>query len=144
MFRQLLKQIWFVVLMVFAIGWSGMSVASARTMHLQMPAEQFSTHCQKIAETGHLPAPPHMAMPGMAHELPQQPDCPSELKSHADDGCPDCHSTSCHSLGSWMEVEIPGLSLPQKTSFTEKTGISAYYAQHLAGYWQEILRPPKA
>ncbi|WP_266100011.1 hypothetical protein [Acinetobacter sp. WY4] len=35
--------------MVFTIGWSSVSVASANTMHLVMSTEKMSSHCLEMA-----------------------------------------------------------------------------------------------
>ena len=59
------------------------------------------------------------------------------------DHCKDCNVSFCQSLLLWIKSEIAPLS----TASTAENSIhlaSAYTAQHLAGYWQEILRPPKA
>lgn len=141
MLRQFFKQIWFVTLMVFAVGWSSMSVASAKTMHLETSAKQMSSHCQEMAEIEKLHSQ-HQAMHGSAHDMSQDMDCHSDLNEQKDD-CPDCIYSSCHSLSSWIDVEISKLTLPEIHAL-ETTFISNYQAKHLAGYWQEILRPPKA
>lgn len=141
MLRQLFKQIWFVMLMVFAVGWSGMSVASVKTMHLETSAKQMSSHCQEMAKIEKLHSQ-HQAMHGSAHDMSQDMDCHSDLNEHKDD-CPDCIYSSCHNLSGWIDVEISKLTLPEIHAL-ETTFISSYQAKHPAGYWQEILRPPKA
>ena len=141
MLRPLIKQLWLVVLMVFVIGWSGVSVASAKSMHLDTTSQQMSVHCQEMAKVGNS-HPKHQAEHSSPHDLSQKMECPSDLNKLKDD-CPDCIYTSCHSLISWIDVEIPELALPE-THTHETILLPNYQAKHLAGYWQEILRPPKA
>lgn len=89
------------MLVVFAIGWSSVSVASANTMHLVMPSEKTNPHCL------------------------------------------DCGTMACQNLVTSLPITTPELSVPDH-GYPEKTLLPAYHAQHLAGYWQEILPPPKA
>lgn len=139
MLIRLVKQIWLVMLMVFAIGWSSVSVASANTMHLVMSTEKMSSHCLE------------MKKPNASHSLHEtdhhqdqnlQPDCISDSTQHSPD-CLDCGTTACQSLITSLPIAAPELSVPDH-GYPEKTLLPAYHAQHLAGYWQEILRPPKA
>ncbi|ENW25484.1 hypothetical protein F925_00828 [Acinetobacter lwoffii NCTC 5866 = CIP 64.10 = NIPH 512] len=140
MLTRLVKQIWLVMLMVFAIGWSSVSVASATTMHLVMSSEQMSSHCLDMvkASTSH-------AMHESAHNSDQdltQADCFPDMPQHSPD-CLDCGTTACQSLITSLPIAAPELSVPDR-SYPEKFRLSAYHGKHLAGYWQEILRPPKA
>ncbi len=87
LFTQLCKQMWFVCLMAFAIGWSSVSVASVKTMHLdmqhgqmqlkmqgnqplsdgsfndhemaKMSAEQMRSHCQQMMQLDSEQKAPH-------------------------------------------------------------------------------------
>ncbi|BCT89213.1 hypothetical protein RYU24_16180 [Acinetobacter variabilis] len=117
-----------------------MSIASAKTMHLETSAKQMGSHCQEMEKIEKLHSQ-HQAMHGSAHDMRQDMNCHSDLNDHKD-VCPDCIYSSCHSLSSWIDVEISKLTLPEIHAL-ETTFISNYQAKHLAGYWQEILRPPK-
>ena len=50
---------------------------------------------------------------------------------------------ACQNLVTSLPITTPELSVPDH-GYPEKTLLPAYHAQHLAGYWQEILHPPKA
>lgn len=136
---RLVKQIWLVMLMVFAIGWSSVSVASATTMHLVMSSEQMSSHCLDMvkASTSH-------AMHESAHNSDQdltQADCFPDTPQHSQD-CLDCSTMACQSQMSGLQISVPELTVFDHHSL-ERTLLPTYHAKHLAGYWQEILRPPK-
>lgn len=53
MLQRFFQQAWFILLMVFAIGWGAMSVASANSMHLiqmqQQPCAKQMVHGDKHA-----------------------------------------------------------------------------------------------
>ena len=57
--------------------------------------------------------------------------------------CPDCSISFCQSLFVWLSPELIPLSLLRSVE-TSNNQLIAYQAQHLAGFWQEILRPPRA
>jgi hypothetical protein len=136
---QLVKQIWLVMLMVFAIGWSSVSVASASSMHLVMATEKNGNHCLEMQK----PAASHaMHAPDHPDHHPVQQDCLSDSTQHLPD-CPDCSTTGCQSLTSSLPIAAPELNWPDP-AYPELTHLPAYHAKHLAGYWPEILRPPKA
>ncbi len=140
MLIRLVKQIWLVMLVVFAIGWSSVSVASANTMHLVMPSEKTNPHCLEMKK----PSASHSLHETDHHQDQNlvQSDCISDSTQHSPD-CLDCGTTACQSLITSLPIAAPELSVPDR-SYPEKTLLPAYHAQHLAGYWQEILRPPKA
>ncbi|SSQ43926.1 Uncharacterised protein [Acinetobacter baumannii] len=56
--------------------------------------------------------------------------------------CQDCNPVHCQMVNLASQQAVPDI----ETSFIPSTSqfSSIYQAQHLAGYWQEILRPPKA
>lgn len=173
MFTRLRKQAWFVLLMVFAIGWSGVSIASVKTMHITMqmqhePDQQVS----HVGQESHQKVSAHESvMQGMSvqeiknhcMDLQQQvlsdhtdlnhkqqiqslKDCHTQLiqtqqAQHA--SCQDCTLFSCQSSIVWFNADIPELSPPDHL-YNLSPISKDYKAQHLAGHWQEILRPPKA
>ncbi|WP_228257199.1 hypothetical protein [Acinetobacter sp. WCHAc060025] len=163
MFTQLCKQAWFVCLMVFAIGWSGVSVASVKTMQISMQMqhqEMQLNQTQNLQNTSHAMLMQNMSVQDMKQhcaDLEAQnqqnddssqnlTDCHNQLIQsqhiqHAD--CQNCALFSCQSSIVWFNTDIPKLSVPQ--DHLEQNSLQIHYqAQHLAGHWQEILRPPKA
>lgn len=164
MLTQLCKQAWFVCLMVFAIGWGGVSIASVNAMQINMQmqheqAEHQSTshqrqsstlgmsvqdmknHCIDVQQataqdTQHNPAQHMQALKDCHTQLIQ-----TQHAQHAD--CQDCALFFCQSSIVWFNADLPKLIAPQDN--LEKNGLQSHYqAQHLVGHWQEILRPPKA
>ena len=131
---RFVKQLWLMLLMVFAIGWSGVSVASTKTMHLILPAET-TTHT--------IPMTANHEFLDSAHESQAfaSSHCDSGIATHQD--CLDCGYSACQSLITGLNMHPPELH-SFNIQFAEKTALPIYSAQHLAGYWQEILRPPKA
>ena len=163
MFTQLCKQAWFVCLMVFAIGWSSVSIASVKTMHMsmQMQHEQMKN---QLGTTQHQQMMQAMTVQDMkAHcadmqmqlddqhantDLQKQnlTDCHKQLiqsKQVQHSECQDCALFSCQSSIVWFNSDIPQLSSPEHSPNLNSLE-SFYQVQHLAGHWQEILRPPKA
>ncbi|MCO8097353.1 hypothetical protein NI462_09205 [Acinetobacter lwoffii] len=140
MLIRLVKQVWLVMLVVFAIGWSSVSVASANTMHLVMSTEKMSSHCLEMKK----PTASHSLHKTDHHQDQNliQPDCVSDNIQQSSD-CLDCGTMACQNLVTSLPIATPELSMPDH-GYSEKTLLPAYHAKHLAGYWQEILRPPKA
>jgi hypothetical protein len=63
------------------------------------------------------------------------------LNSHGEH-CQDCNPVHCQIVNLALQQAVPDIDsqfIPISSQFS-----SIYQAQHLAGYWQEILRPPKA
>ncbi len=163
MFTQLCKQAWFVCLMVFAIGWSSVSIASVKTMHMSMQM-QHEQMMNQLGTTQHQQMMQAMTVQDMkAHcadmqmqlddqhantDLQKQnlTDCHKQLiqsKQVQHSECQDCALFSCQSSIVWFNSDIPQLSSPEH-SLNLNSLESFYQVQHLAGHWQEILRPPKA
>lgn len=163
MFTQLRKQAWFVCLMVFAIGWSSVSIASVKTMHMSMQM-QHEQMMNQLGTTQHQQMMQAMTVQDMkAHcadmqmqlddqqaniDLQKQnlTDCHKQLiqsKQVQHSECQDCALFSCQSSIVWFNSDIPQLSSPEYSPNLNSLE-SFYQVQHLAGHWQEILRPPKA
>ena len=163
MFTQLCKQAWFVCLMVFAIGWSSVSIASVKTMHMSMQM-QHEQMMNQLGTTQHQQMMQAMTVQDMkAHcadmqmqlddqhantDLQKQnlTDCHKQLiqsKQVQHSECQDCALFSCQSSIVWFNSDIPQLDSPEHSPHLN-TLQSSYQVQHLAGHWQEILRPPKA
>lgn len=128
------------MLVVFTIGWSSVSVASANTMHLVMPSDHMSSPCLEMTK----PSASHLLHKTDHHQDQNlvQPDCVSDNILQSSD-CLDCGTMACQNLVTSLPIATPELSVPDH-GYSEKTLLPAYHAKHLAGYWQEILRPPKA
>ena len=155
--------------MVFSIGWSGVSVASVKTMQLSMQMQHQKQSEYTSGSTDHQQmmqqSVAHQAMQNMSvqemknhctemlqHDqtvdLKQQnlKNCHSQLVQakqvqHSD--CQECTLFSCQSSIVWFNTDVPKFT---PLDFSEKqSALQVWYqAEHLAGHWQEILRPPKA
>ncbi len=123
--------------MVFAIGWSNVSVASVKIMHINMQTQMSQDHCldqtQKITE--------HSSN----HQVKTGLDCHNELASlsnqHNKD-CQECSSLSCQIQLLGLDSSRSPLAISHTFHCIAKPNFS-YSNQYLNGYWQEILRPPK-
>lgn len=116
MLIRLVKQIWLVMLVVFAIGWSSVSVASANTMHLVMPSEKTNPHCLEMKK----PTASHSLYETDHHQDQNlvQSDCISDSTQHSPD-CLDCGTTACQNLVTSLPIAAPELSVPDR-SYPEK------------------------
>ena len=144
--------------MVFAIGWSSVSIASAKTMQIGMqmshssmplqpsqdrvkqPSDRTEQHCleQKRVASLH-----HASTETSSHN---NIDCWSSqlgMQSEQSHHCQDCNLLLCQSLLVWLQPQPFDFQNSQFLTIATVT-TSQYHAQHLIGHWQEILRPPKA
>jgi len=154
---QLCKQTWFVVLMVFVISWSSVAFASVKPLHQQMMDESAAIKHQPTAmanchQSQH--TLPHMQQHSAEHDqhhftvhhIEPDSDCHQHTSDHDHQqhfSCNDCVQLHCQSLTTWLDAQIP--SFVHLTSVQEQPQLNAdYSAQHLSGFWQKILRPPKA
>lgn len=148
--------------MVFAIGWSGVSIASMKVMpmnmqHQQMMSSMSVSEHQAMMESASLQKlESHCDVKQNKHQQNQTTDheqqnnnlknChtqSSQSKHISATECQDCALFSCQSSVIWFNSDIPKLIIPDH--FQNSASYQATYrAQHLAGFWQEILRPPKA
>ena len=151
MLTQLRKQAWFVFLMAFVIGWSSAVFASAQPMHQQMMTE-FSIHQSDSAEKLAMPnchdeqtAPIQMKHDSSQHvQVQVDQDCHSSIKDqmqHA--SCNDCAQLHCQSLSTWLDAQTVESFSTEEIQQLQQLNFD-YSAQHLTGFWQQILRPPKA
>ncbi len=121
-------------------------MASIKSMNLPMQSEnqQMSAHCQKINQ-------PHSSaqMKHMKVRAENEQTVVSKCISVSDMGhmqhhhCSDCGSVLCQPLVFGLAVQPFTLVMPS-IEYKNNSRFSLYQAQHLAGYAQEILRPPKA
>ena len=151
MLTQLRKQAWFVFLMTFVIGWSSVVLASAQPMHQQMMTElsvKQSHSAEMLAmsnchEAQTSPAPvKHDSSSHVQIQVDQ--DCHPSIKDqmqHA--SCNDCAQLHCQSLSTWLDVQTVKLFSAEEIQQRQQLNFD-YSAQHLSGFWQQILRPPKA
>lgn len=151
--------------MVFAIGWSSVSIASVNTMQISMQHGQMQ-NSSGVSSVGHRQMMQNMSVqemknhcmevqqnleqhsPHSNHDQKMQnlKDCHIELiqaKKSQHTHCQDCVLFSCQSSIVWFNNDIPKLIAPEHSQNILIHQMT-YQAQHLAGYWQEILRPPKA
>ena len=145
------RQTWFVLLMVFIMSWSGVAVASVKNMHASMMQHtvQSMSHLSDQSPCHHMGMQITKAA-HMSHDLKHADEnmlhCDQQTSLHASKAvksCQDCHQLHCQNLNTYVEHVIP--QLPQQTVFSTTLDThSDYTTQHLAGFWQEILRPPKA
>lgn len=192
MFTQLSKQMWFVCLMVFAVGWSGVSVASTKNMHLEMQIQhqqmmqsnsevpnddlstndlsstdqskadsvtpehdmskisvaQMKSHCQQMMEQNQnhtMSVKSKDATSTDLNDMALKASCMfvSDSGKIQHQQCPDCSLMACQAMIVWLNVAPVEFSQPI-VAYQKQSSQHDYQAQHLAGHWQEILRPPKA
>lgn len=188
---------WFVCLMVFAIGWSGVSVASTKNLHLEMQIqhqEMMQSHLEVSSDdlskhdlsTNDLSRTDQSKIDSVTPEHDISKMSVAQMKSHcqqmmeqnknhtvsvkskdatstdlndmalkascmfvSDSGkiqhqqCPDCSLMACQAMIVWLNVTPVEFSQPVVV-YQNQSSQHDYQAQHLAGHWQEILRPPKA
>ena len=151
MLTSLRKQAWFVFLMVFAIGWSNAVLAFEQPMHQQMMSELTIQHEDKMPMTtmsgchDAVKTQPHMQQhPVEQVDVSHDLDCHqgmSDQQQHF--SCNDCLQLHCQSLSLWLDSQAHPLVHVQAIQEHPQLNF-AYSAQHLSGFWQQILRPPKA
>jgi len=132
---RLLKQSWLICFLVFLTGWSTVSAHLLSHFGGSQPTQRASQHighagCHEVSHAASQSAH-HSCINGDNHQTVQQVHCQ------------DCSSLHCNTLPVVLAAadnvpeSLPNLSLPE-------TSHSHYFARYLPGYWQEILRPPKA
>lgn len=151
MLTSLRKQAWFVFLMVIAIGWSNAALAFEQPMYQQMMSKLTIQHESKMPMTtmsgchDSVKTQPHMQHhPAAQVNVSHDQDCHqgmSDQQQHF--SCNDCLQLHCQSLSLWLDSQSH--PLVQVQAIQEHPQLNfAYSAQHLSGFWQQILRPPKA
>ena len=150
MLTQLRKQAWFVFLITFVIGWSSVVLASAQPMHQQMMTELSvkQSHAEMLAMSNCHEAQvlqvliKHDASSHVQIQVDQ--DChPSTKDQMQHASCNDCAQLHCQSLSTWLDVQTVKLFSAEEIQQRQQLNFD-YSAQHLNGFWQQILRPPKA
>ncbi|ENX34378.1 hypothetical protein F889_01656 [Acinetobacter colistiniresistens] len=133
------KRLWFVFLMIFFIGGSGVAVAAVQAIQSDQNSSvsilSMACHDQQMMDQHH-----HMQSKTDSLSSAQCHDG----KLHNDQHCQDCNSIShCQSVNLALDPQGPSLGATPFLELNTRTNTD-YQARHLAGYWQEILRPPKA
>ena len=150
MLTQLRKQAWFVFLITFVIGWSSVVLASVKPMHQQMMTELSvqQNHAEMLAMSNCHEAqtsPASVKHDSSSHvQIQVDQDCHPSIKDqmqHA--SCNDCAQLHCQSLSTWLDVQTVKLFRAEEIQQRQQLNFD-YLAQHLNGFWQQILRPPKA
>lgn len=147
--RSLLKtHSWFVLLITLVMGWSGIAQASAAPMHQMMQLSmQAATDMQSMPDCHQTKS----SSPVSGHQMHMaQTDITAKSNCHASDmlqnkqvQCQECAQYHCQTTLTLLEAEL--LAVVQlEAALVQSSPHFRYQAQHLVGYWQEILRPPKA
>ena len=156
--RSLLKtHSWFVLLIILVMGWSGIAQASAAPMYQMMQlsmqaatSEQSSAHAtgrQSMLDCHQTKS----SSPVSGHQMHMaQSDMTAKSNCHASDmlqnkqvQCQECAQYHCQTTLTLLDVE-PLAVVQLEVALVQSPPHFRYQAQHLVGYWQEILRPPKA
>lgn len=144
------KHTWFVLLMILIISWNSAAVASSQTTHLKMlisfdPSVSHDDHAMQHIAKGacHTLSLQHSNITDHVHHL--NPDCIQSLNTqhaHASD-CQDCNQFHCQTLSHYISSSSI-VNDADRHEISHLDPSSSYYVQYSKGYWQEILRPPKA
>lgn len=167
------KQMWFVVLMAFVMGWSGIVSAAVKPAHNWMMSNHAAgsellhsattapvvislADCHTTALQMHPETKQHLSgYDSNANQHLSQHTSATDTDLNAADcygsadfstakmNCQDCAQLHCQSLNSVLNVQVPELIQPIALTSVNIL-LPAYHAQHLLGHWQQILRPPKA
>ncbi|WP_131262943.1 hypothetical protein [Acinetobacter sp. ANC 4910] len=125
--------------------------ASTMPMHAKMLQQQMAdvqpVTAVVVSEHAYKTHPDcHSAVQHQQHNVhmdAQKNHCESSLQSSAVKQCADCAQLHCQTLTVWLDTAVAE-TFPQLSPDALTNLHSRYMAQHLLGYWQEILRPPKA
>ena len=150
MLTSLRKQLWFVLLMVFAMGWSSVALASVKYMHQHMmhaaSADQHH-NAEMTAMSGchdSVNAEPDTQHSSEPVKAPHDQDCHQTMQDQMQHfSCNDCVQLHCQSLTTWLDSGTAALLNLNPIQEHPQRNFD-YSAQHLTGFWQQILRPPKA
>ncbi|MEQ1158388.1 hypothetical protein [Acinetobacter johnsonii] len=147
--RSLLKtHSWFVLLITLVMGWSGIAQTSAAPMHQMMQLSmQAATGMQSMPDCHQTKS----SSPVSGHQMHMaQTDITAKSNCHASDmlqnkqvQCQECAQYHCQTTLTLLDVE-PLAVVQLEATLVQSSPHFRYQAQHLVGYWQEILRPPKA
>ena len=151
MLTQLRKQAWFVFLIAFVIGWSSAVLASVKPIHQQMMTELSvkQSHSAEMLAMSNC----HAAQTSQAQvkhdssshiQIQVDQDCHPSIKDQMQHtSCNDCAQLHCQSVSTWLDAQTVKLFSAETSQQLQQLNFE-YSAQHLTGFWQQILRPPKA
>ena len=145
---QLRKQAWFVFLMVFSIGWSSIVFASEKPMHHQMMQQssvvQYQQAMTAMSDCHEMQMSPLHGQHSKPVQAQGDQNCHQTMLNQAQHlSCNDCVQLHCQSLTVWLDPQISDLVHLEEVQEHPQRNFD-YSAQHLTGFWQQILRPPKA
>ncbi|PZK60241.1 hypothetical protein C7Q29_15520 [Staphylococcus aureus] len=154
---MLKKHSWFVLLITLVMGWSGIAQASAAPMTQMMQLSmQAATSEQSSAHATGMQSMPDChqtksSSPVSGHQMHMaQTDITAKSNCHASDmlqnkqvQCQECAQYHCQTTLTLLDFE-PLALVQLEAALVQSSPHFRYQAQHLVGYWQEILRPPKA
>ncbi|WP_216075387.1 hypothetical protein [Acinetobacter indicus] len=152
MYTQRRQPVWFSYLMAFVMGWSSLVLAVVQPAHAAMQLSNSAaitsakssvsspTPCH--AEKADSPVEQHHPSHHSTSPSAQLPDCEQVHHPEQHLNCQDCPPLHCQPGLSYLKIALPVLEQASPT-FEPEPHFHLYHAQHLPGYWQEILRPPK-
>lgn len=159
--------------MAFVISWSSAVSAMQIPMQYLMSIDKLALNIHKVdSKTNPINVDAELVQPVAEQHLPEHvassmsmSDCHQQSSQsshtgatkamplkHCDlsnttlkhkDGCQVCEQWHCQMMLVAVELTPNEWLKPLSATFKSPL-ISPYAAQHLQGYWQEILRPPKA
>ncbi|RZF52738.1 hypothetical protein EXE30_09240 [Acinetobacter halotolerans] len=134
--RKQYKQLWFVFLMIFFIGGSGVVAAAVPSIQSDTTVQTIPCHEQHMADH-------HLQMSHADASTFLLEKCHTQKMQGDHQHCQDCNSPlHCQTVNFALDQQTPIIfSSPLLEPPTHKN--TDYQARHLAGYWHEILRPPK-
>ena len=147
---SLRKHVWFVCLMAFVIGWSSAVFAVVKPVHQSMMTELSvkQSHAEMLAMSNCHEAQTLQVL--IQHDASQHTQSPVALDCHLSANeqmqhasCHECAQLHCQSLSTWLDVQTIKLFNLEEIQQLQQFNFD-YSAQHLNGFWQQILRPPKA
>lgn len=156
--------------MTFVVGWSGLSIASNNVTQLgnqsgsMLEPSKKSEHLESASMNMHVKASMDHQAQANHHDLMQNhsanchdnvssqtthhTNSQNPIKSHCESEqtishCFDCNINTCQTTVSWLDIDVLALDFQVYAKQNQHRYLD-YNAQHLSGFWRDILRPPKA
>ena len=150
MYTGYFKQTWFVVLLLIAISCSAVSNAFAQPMHALMAIQSTaSKHCgQQVDQAQDIGSHQHQEQSAqVAQAHPHSSDAcqttPALAHHQSVKACADCSTLYCQ-ISHLAISHNATMDVNRVWDRPSNIAQTAYHAQHLSGFHQEILRPPRA
>ena len=158
MLSNLFKQVWLVGLMVCAISLSGLSYAFSPMMSMSTSADLQTRPADAKVHGSNSSVPPTEKSSHDTSHCQSERDVHAEMPSHMSSSkatashcvfmsdqmdCQNCPLSICQISNAWLQVQQLAVQGPIAIALQGQFS-SHYQAQHLVGFWQKILRPPKA